>query len=82
MALQNPTPRKLRNKLGLDTPLCLAINIDRILHTSIRLGTTSISLKPKGLGGSLDPPRGACPVTDIPRLTLPSLVNPAYIPPS
>lgn len=33
----------------------------------IRQGTTSTSLKPKGLGGALDPPRGACSRTDNPR---------------
>lgn len=47
----------------------------------VRPGTTSISLKPKGLGGALDPPRGACSRTDNPRSTSPFLVSPAYIPP-
>lgn len=42
---------------------------------AVRLGTTSISLKPKGLGGALDPPRGACSRTDNPRSTSPSLVS-------
>lgn len=41
---------------------------------AVRPGTTSISLKPKGLGGALDPPRGACSRTDNPRSTSPFLV--------
>ena len=47
----------------------------RTLQFLIRPGTMSNSLKPKGLGGALDPPRGACPRTDNPRLTSPLLVQ-------
>lgn len=61
------TPRKLRNKLGLDTPLCSAVNLDIQLQLDVRQGTTSISLKPKGPDGVSDPPRGACSRTDNPR---------------
>lgn len=53
-----------------------------ISTTNIRPGTTSASLKPKGLGGASDPPRGACSRTDNPRSTSPLLAPPAYIPPS
>lgn len=67
------TPRKLRHKLGLDTPLCSVVNHDSFLTNAIRQGTTSSSLKPKGLGGALEPPRGACPRTDNPRSTSPPL---------
>lgn len=41
----------------------------------VRQRTTSASLKPKGLGGTPHPPRGACSITDSPRLTSPFLAN-------
>lgn len=44
--------------------------------------TTGHRLKLKGLDGTLYPSRGACSIIDKPRYTLPSLANPAYIPPS
>lgn len=52
--------RKLRSKLGLDTPLCLAINLGNSFNKITRQGTTSNCLKLKGLGGTLHLSRGAC----------------------
>lgn len=77
-----PEPTKAMKQTGIRYPTMPSLKHRWQLTPAIRLGTTSISLKPKGLGGALDPPRGACSRTDNPRSTSPFLVSPAYIPPS
>lgn len=49
------TTRQLRPKLGLDTPLCLALNLSDYNNKIARQSTTSNSLKLKGLGGASYP---------------------------
>ena len=62
-----PESTKARAQTGIRYPIMPGSKHRYDLTRIIRLGTTSISLKPKGLGGALDPPRGACSITDDPR---------------
>ena len=58
----------VRPKVGLDTPLCLALNPNnnKIIHQS----TTSNSSKLKGLGYASHASRGACSIIDKPHQPL------------
>lgn len=73
------TSRKLGNKLGLDTLLCLALNTDSLHTKPSARELQAKSSKLKGLGGAPHHPRGACPIIDTPRSTSPPLaVQPIY----
>lgn len=77
-----PDPTKATTQTGIRYPTMPSLKHWQHFTPAARQETTSISLKPKGLGGALDPPRGACSRTDNPRSTSPFLVFSAYIPPS
>lgn len=67
-------PTEAREQTGIRYPTMPSPKQMLPKYYDFRQGTTSSSLKPKGLGGALDPPRGACSKTDTPRSTSPPLV--------
>ena len=73
---------KAKTQTGIRYPTMLSHKHKSSHNKNFRPRTTSNSLKLKGLGGALYPPRGACSIIDKPRYTSPLLANSAYIPPS
>lgn len=63
---------------GIRYPTMLDRKLKQISTNVCPPGNYELCLKPKGLGGTSYPPRGACSRTDDPRLTSPSLAPSLY----